>query len=524
MLLSLSLTLLALSAVLHQQKTKALFDQFQVQINELGSLSAQKLIRFIQRSTHTDPQFTVLSMTLNISPAQALDISVLGEVQTENLKKQLSIQKHRVLYLTERDRFNDIDPLLLADPLSESFLANKSQAVVINSLPDKFFSFTSPVYELSLPLDQKSISARLSSHLVLNSAQQRPRWILRFSKSTVLDTLTILSSEQSHILVIEALILVLFSFYLIHQTLILPILKLSEFAQGLKYDEHSLAPLHSASTELLLLQESLVDFHQALREEQRTLAVLYQKLAEHERTVTSKGLSARVMHEIGNPLASVMGLVDYLRTEISTNSQLELLDLAYTELNRIKQLSKQVLNSAKPSHASSEFSILCEWAQMMLKYHNEYSMIRLILTGVKNARLRIPLEITQIALMNLLMNAARAQSGQGIIRIHCVHMCSDSISAGPLDKILKVYVLDQGTDVLETIRPVLFEPWQSSDQEGHGLGLMIARSSLEQYGATLEYLPKLDRQIDLDHEILRDFDGACFCLSMPLFGDESEEG
>ena len=113
----------------------------------------------------------------------------------------------------------------------------------------------------------------------------------------------------------------------------------------------------------------------------------------------------------------------------------------------------------------------------------------------------------------LLVNAARAQLGQGMILTHgVINSYNDS-------KILRLYVLDQGKDVPKQ-QSVLIEPWQSDDQEGHGLGLMIARSSLEQYNGSLEYIPKKDRLLYLDNDTVVML--PCFCLSIPLLiGSES---
>ena len=248
MLVSLSLTLIALSAVLHQQKTKALFNDFEYQIGELGDLSPQQLLEFIKRSSQVDKQLTILSIALCISPAQAVDLHDID--QLIDAKISLSLKRFNAIYLNQNKRFKELQTILRADPLSESFQVNKAKSVLINSISTELFSFEGSIYELSLPFDQHSLNSEINTHLLLSSNYQRPRWIVRFSKSTVFDTLLTLSSEQSYILLIEALILILFSFYLIHQTLILPLIKLSEFAQNLQHDENSLAPLEAASTEL----------------------------------------------------------------------------------------------------------------------------------------------------------------------------------------------------------------------------------------------------------------------------------
>ena len=101
MLVSLSLTLIALSAVLHQQKTKALFDQFQNQVNELGALSPQQLSKFIKRSSRVDKQLTILSIALCISPAQAIDVGLSDQELLKDLKRNFSLKRFNSILAME---------------------------------------------------------------------------------------------------------------------------------------------------------------------------------------------------------------------------------------------------------------------------------------------------------------------------------------------------------------------------------------------------------------------------------------
>lgn len=536
MLISVSLTLMALSSVLHQQNTKSLFQHLKAQLQPQGSVSSQELVELVKQAKHIDKRFKVLSLAMYISPAQNLNLELIPRNTRKRLVKNLALTKYSSTkyyssLLIGKALQHTQDSVVLMRPLAESFMQSKANETMIHALNTQVWDVGEKVYELSLPLDPQALIGNMPI------SQQKPRWLIRFSKSSVLDTLVTLSSEQSHILTIEALILILFSFYLISKILITPLLKLTHFAKALQDDEDSIPPLSLASSELLALQQSLIDSHQALREDQRVLASLYQKLAEHERQVTSQGLSAKVMHEIGNPLASVMGLIEYLKTEASSDKHRELLDLAYTELTRIKTLSKQLLKTYRPSNSKAELHVLCDWVRMILKYHNEYSNIELSITGVTHAHLDIPLATLQVSLLNLLMNAARAQKGEGQIRIHCsvntdilnplsLEQDLDPDQQQDLIQRLNIYVLDQGKDVLEEIKDMLFEPWQSTEKSGHGLGLAITRSSLEQYGSTVNYLSKQDRKAHLESAFdlvrLDLFNGACFYLSIPLAAYPSE--
>ena len=226
-----------------------------------------------------------------------------------------------------------------------------------------------------------------------------------------------------------------------------------------------------------------------------------------------------------------MGLIEYVRDQdIDREEQQELLELAYGELQRMKAISRRFLKVSTLHGVETNLGELIDWITLMLTYHEQYSAIKLTVTGETSLSVHVPLEVAQVALLNLVVNAARSQNGQGELWIHISPtQDDDSLGCTPrYDRLLshhrdhevRLYLCDQGPDIAAELADDIFEPWMSTAQEGHGLGLAIARSSLEQHNASLFYLIKDQRcshLIEPELSIHRSkFDGAWFMLSLPI--------
>lgn len=417
-----------------------------------------------------------------------------------------------------------VDQLSNDIPRMESFPQTLTHTLVITPLFHDTFDqlFSATEYELSLPAAQDQL---------LPLSRNRPRWIIRIGFLGRFESIWRLIAEQGWILFIQSMILTIFALYMMYRALVLPLVNLTEFARRLPHMTHIEPPLNKAVTELLILQDALLESHLALKEEQRILASVYQQLAAHERNVTSSVMSSKVMHEIGNPLSSVMGLIEYIRDQdIDREERQELLELVYGELQRMKAISRRFLKVATLHGAETNLRELIDWITLMLTYHEQYSAINLTVTGDTSHSVQVPLEVAQVALLNLVVNAARSQNGQGELWVHIsTTQDDDRLGDTPRDDRLlshhredevRLYLCDQGPDIPVELAHDIFEPWMSTAQEGHGLGLSIARSSLEQHNASLLYLMKDQRHSHLTQQELfihrSHFDGAWFMLSLPV--------
>jgi len=84
-------------------------------------------------------------------------------------------------------------------------------------------------------------------------------------------------------------------------------------------------------------------------------------------------------------------------------------------------------------------------------------------------------DMLRAALVNLLLNAAQAMNGTGAIDVQVLQS-----SAGAT-----VEVRDGGPGIPEDVRARVFDPFFTTKARGGGLGLSIARRTVELHGGTM---------------------------------------
>jgi two-component system sensor histidine kinase AtoS len=78
--------------------------------------------------------------------------------------------------------------------------------------------------------------------------------------------------------------------------------------------------------------------------------------------------------------------------------------------------------------------------------------------------------------VNLLMNAAHAMDGQGVIRV----------SVMPADQVCHVVVQDSGPGIPPDVRERIFTPFFTTKSRGTGLGLPTAKRIVEAHSGQIE--------------------------------------
>ena len=218
-------------------------------------------------------------------------------------------------------------------------------------------------------------------------------------------------------------------------------------------------------------------------------------------------LSAGVAHEIGNPIAGVLGLIDAIEHE-QNHSQKEIyLSLIKKEIRRIDKTISDLLNfsrsAAMPTDnmGSANLNEVLSQAANLVSAQKEFKNIT-----VKTAPLNdIPLlaissdNLTGI-FVNLLLNAGQAMNGKGEILINATFIpktdhkntINNKITDTNLDaEHIKIEIIDSGPGIPLEYAENIFEPFFSkrTSSKGSGLGLAICQSICEKNGGTI-YLDK----------------------------------
>ncbi len=209
-----------------------------------------------------------------------------------------------------------------------------------------------------------------------------------------------------------------------------------------------------------------------------------QQQIENERVQSILQLSAGVAHELGNPLNSLnihLQVVERSLKKLETVSPAteklsRSLEVCLGEVDRLDSIITHFLEAVRPT--SPDFSDLDLIA--VLEEAVDFLMPELESAGVRvEASLdrTVPIveadrnQIKQI-FFNLLKNARQAMKPGGTIKV----------AATSDDEFVYLRVADNGSGIAEEDLPRIFQPYFSTKQGGHGLGMMIVERIMRDHG------------------------------------------
>ena len=257
-----------------------------------------------------------------------------------------------------------------------------------------------------------------------------------------------------------------------------PIEALSASARRVAAGELDVAPLPPTTTrdEVAHLVEDYNRMTASLRRQR-------EQMVAQEKLVTVGRLAAGVAHEVGNPLAAVLGYVDLLlHDEPPDGERREALERIRKETDRIRGIVADLLDYSRPMQGSVEAVRVADAVEVALSLvrpqprFGDVEVVRELpdaLPSVAVAQNRL----VQV-LLNLLLNAADAMSGRGTITLTARADGGD---------VVELRVADSGPGVPADVRAQIFDPFFTTKEpgQGTGLGLSISRSIVEALGGTL---------------------------------------
>jgi two-component system NtrC family sensor kinase len=237
-----------------------------------------------------------------------------------------------------------------------------------------------------------------------------------------------------------------------------------------------------------------------------SLARQREQLIRSEKLASVGQLAAGVAHEIGNPLAAILGYVDILRADAAGKGELpaderrDALERVKAETRRINRIIRELLEYSRPSHeapVATDLLRVVQSAQALLAPQSRFREVRVVTVPAGEAWpqvLVVPSRLVQV-LVNLMMNAADAMAGKGTIVVSCEVE----------NRRVVLSVADEGPGVDKNLRRKVFDPFFTTKPvgQGTGLGLSVSRSIVESFSGTLELAAAVEGQ------------GATFVLSLP---------
>ncbi|APV52404.1 hypothetical protein BWI17_10905 [Betaproteobacteria bacterium GR16-43] len=208
--------------------------------------------------------------------------------------------------------------------------------------------------------------------------------------------------------------------------------------------------------------------------------------AQQMKLVALGRLTASIAHEIRNPLSSIGHAADLIREGGNGDpaGDERLLAIISENVHRLDRMVQEVLYLNRRDRAQPEAIELGPWLAHFVRQFTDAEKVpeNALDVQVKTSqRLVFDKQHLDQVLWNLVRNSWRhGRQRAGSVRI----MASASATPGLL--MLEVY--DDGPGVAREARPHLFEPFFTTDAQGTGLGLYIARELCEGNGARIEYV------------------------------------
>lgn len=323
---------------------------------------------------------------------------------------------------------------------------------------------------------------------------------------------------------IFALALLVFAYFALTRLIVRPVEALVRAADRVAGGQRALAVPRQGARELLELgasvqamTERLLANEDELRAKVDELTRTTQRLEQaqeevvrQERLASVGKLSAGIAHEIGNPIAAILGMHDLLADDdLPKETRDDFLRRMRNETERISGIVRDLLDFARPEKATAVESGAFRPSTVGNVVRDVVALVRTqkdarpveIAVEVPDEPVAVglsPQRLTQV-LLNLLLNAASAVRG--------VSKPSITVRVRRQGDLVRIEVDDNGPGVPADMRERIFLPFVTEKDvgEGTGLGLAVCRGLVEGAGG----------KILVDAEYTR---GARFVVELPALG------
>ena len=272
------------------------------------------------------------------------------------------------------------------------------------------------------------------------------------------------------------------------------------------------------------LQENQTRLERAYRDLQSAQA----RLVQSERLAAIGQMSAKVSHEVRNPLSSISLNVELLEDEVASipagrrAEVARLLGAVRSQVDVLSAVTEEYLRCArvpKPKREPCALQLITADLVDFVREELRARKVELLVNAPEDLpTVRVdPAQIRQL-LLNLIRNAAEAMPEGGTIRIETQLSAHSGGAGGEVSRgvigvsppaFVKITITDTGVGIPAEELEKVFEPFFTSKEGGTGLGLAISREIALEHGGTLrcESTPG---------------SGTTFYLALPMIDEEPQ--
>lgn len=199
-----------------------------------------------------------------------------------------------------------------------------------------------------------------------------------------------------------------------------------------------------------------------------------------ERTSSLEAVSAKVAHELKNPLAAVKALVQLLSSNAQDERSRQRLEVVRSEIARMEQIMSEYLSFSRPLQdlrpEAIDLAELADNVMAVLEARASDAGVTLSRTGGPANVVADPRRLKE-ALLNLVSNAIEATPGGGRVEL----------LVQPRPGEAEVVVRDDGKGIPAEYLARVGTPFFTMREGGTGLGVLLAKTVVAQHGGQLTF-------------------------------------
>ncbi len=246
------------------------------------------------------------------------------------------------------------------------------------------------------------------------------------------------------------------------QRITLAAIQVTEGGYGTEVD------LRKSNDEIGLLANSFNEMSRKMADDIEQLQKLNEQLTRTEKLAAMGTLSAGVAHEVNNPLASISSLIQMMQRKDLDSDTKEKLKLISTQIARITQVTKDMMDFARVRPAAKSFVEINEIIEKSLRLASfDKSFQKLGLTKDFDENLPEILadsDQLQQVFLNLLLNARDAMPSGGELLIETAQTENE----------IFIEISDSGIGIDKKDLKKIFDPFFTTKSAGNGTGLGLA--------------------------------------------------
>ena len=210
-------------------------------------------------------------------------------------------------------------------------------------------------------------------------------------------------------------------------------------------------------------------------------------------------LAAGMAHEIRNPLASLSGSMQILKSESSLSGEnKKLLEIALRETEKLNRIISDFLTYARPTPLNKkrcDINRLLNDTVTLLRNSKEYQKKIKIAANLEGKRLITEVDSNQMSQVfwNLSINAIQAMSDGGELIISSKKRVKKGRGYSDFDKdYIEITFKDTGNGINPVVKDKIFYPFFTTKDKGSGLGLAIVHRIIEDHKGDIKVESKLN--------------------------------